>query len=288
MTAIIFGASGQDGHYLSRLLDETKIEWIGVSRSGNHFNTNIADYEEVAKLVSKYHPTYIFHLAASSVTSHSAWKENHETISTGSLNILEAAKEFSPSTRVFLAGSGLQFQNNNQPIKESDPFEPKSIYAVARIQSVYTARYYRTLGLKVYVGYLFHHDSPLRTDDHVNKKIADTAKRIAKGSRETLAIGDLSVRKEFAFAGDIVTAIWKLVNQDKVWEATIGTGKTYTIEEWVSCCFLLCGLNWKEHVESLPNFTAEYEMLVSDPSTIFSLGWRPAVSMEELAKMMMS
>src|SRR5258708_14958887 len=162
MTAIIFGANGQDGYYLSRLLEQMNIQWIGISRSGNFYRINITDYKEVSETVKKYQPEYIFHLAANSTTSHSAWKENHDTISTGSLNILEAVKEFSPSTKIFLAGSGLQFENQNNPINDSDPFAATSVYAVARIHSAYAARYYRSLGVKVYTGYLFNHDSPLR------------------------------------------------------------------------------------------------------------------------------
>jgi GDPmannose 4,6-dehydratase len=288
MTAIIFGASGQDGHYLSRLLDQMNIQWIGISRSEGYLNIDISNFEEVSRLVRRYEPHYIFHFAANSTTNHSAWKENHDTISTGSLNILEAVKQFSPSAKVFLTGSGLQFQNNNKPIKESDAFEGKSIYAVARIHSVYAARYYRTLGIKAYVGYLFTHDSPLRTDDHINKRIVDAAKRIANGSKEKLVIGDPSVQKEFGFAGDIVKGIWMLATQEQVWEATIGTGKAYTIEAWVERCFKLRGLNWKDHVEPAADFKRQYDILVSDPSTIFSLGWHPEISMEQLATMMMS
>ena len=287
MTAIVFGINGQDGQYLFRLLDQMEIECIGVTRSEGPTNVNLAAYKDVSELVDKYRPAYIFHLAANSTTQHSAWRENHDTIGTGTLNILEAVKEWSPSTRVFVTGSGLQFQNNGRPIKESDSFDAKSIYAVSRIYSVFAARYYRTLGIKTYVGYLFNHDSPLRTDEHVNKKVVDAVKRIASGEKKKLVMGDLSVKKEFGFAGDIVKAIWTLVSQDTIFEATIGTGKAYTIEAWVDYCFSISGLDWKKHVEPAEKFTRQYDMLVSDPSTIFSLGWRPETSMEELAKMMM-
>jgi len=288
MRAIIFGANGQDGQYLSRLLDQNKIEWIGISRAGGSIATNLSNYTEVSGLIDKYRPAFVFHFAANSTTNHSAWQENHDAISTGTLNILEALREFCPSTRVFITGSGLQFQNLNKPIKESDPFEGKSSYAVSRIHSVYAARYYRMMGLKTYVGYLFNHDSPLRGNEHINKKIADAARRIKQGSRETLVVGDLSVKKEFGFAGDIVKAVWTLITQDNVWEATIGTGKAYPIEAWADNCFSLCGLNWRDHVQQAENFKREYDILVSNPTTIFSLGWHPETSIEELAKMMMS
>lgn len=288
MRAIIFGVNGQDGQYLSRLLDQMNIEWVGTSRVGGPITTNLSSYADVSGLINNYRPDFVFHFAANSTTDHSAWQQNHDAISTGTLNILEAVREFSPSARVFVTGSGLQFQNNNKPIKESDPFEGKSIYAVSRIHSVYAARYYRTLGVKAYVGYLFNHDSPLRGNEHINKKVADVARRIAHGSKEKFVVGDLSVKKEFGFSGDMVKAIWTLVNQDSVWEATIGTGKAYSIETWADHCFSLCGLQWKDHVQQAVNFTRQYDILVSDPTTIFSLGWRPEISIEDLAKMMMS
>src|SRR5258706_5661682 len=129
-------------------------------------------------------PKYIFHLAANSTTSHYALFDNHIAISTGTINILEAVKQVSPDTKVFLSGSGLQFVNKNIPIKETDEFEASSAYSVARIHSVYAARYYRSLGIKVYVGYFFNHESPRRTERHISKMIAEAVKRIAKGSTE--------------------------------------------------------------------------------------------------------
>ena len=104
-------------------------------------------------------------------------------------------------------------------IDEETPFAPLSPYAVSRIHSVYAARYYRSLGIKTYVGYFFNHDNRLRLEQHVNQIIASAAKRIAAGSREMLEIGDPSVKKEYNFAGDAMEAIWILVNQIDVYEA---------------------------------------------------------------------
>jgi GDPmannose 4,6-dehydratase len=286
MTAIIWGVSGQDGYYLSCLLKQQGIKVVGVSRSGNGIQVDITRYEEVTALVKEHQPQYIFHFAAVSTTRHSAWKENHDAITTGSLHILEAVKQYSAHTKVFLSGSGLQFLNRQRPIKETDPFDASSIYAAARISSVYLGRYYRSLGIKVYIGYFFNHDSPLRSEKHINKKIIEAAKSIAAGSKEKFPIGDLHAQKEFGFAGDIVDAVWLLVQQDTVMEAVIGTGRAYSIEEWLSVCFSLAGLNWKDHVVKAEGFVPEYKILVSDPATIFSLGWKPKVSMEDLAQMM--
>ena len=288
MNALIFGANGQDGHYLSDLCRSQGITPVGVSRSGDWVRADVSDLDQVRGLIKQYTPAYIFHLAARSTTRHEALFENHETISTGTLNILESVRTLSPQARVFLAGSGLQFKNTGKPVSENDPFEASSAYAVARIQSVYAARYYRSLGVRVYVGYLFHHESPLRGPGHVSKMIALAAQRIAAGSSEPLELGDITVEKEWTFAGDVAQAMLTLVRQDSVFEAAIGSGTTYSIRDWLEQCFGIIGKDWKDHVRLKEGFVAEYPRLVSDPSTIRSLGWSPKVGFAELARMMMA
>src|SRR5258705_1133900 len=135
MKTIIFGASGQDGNYLSTLLKEKGYEVIAVSRRDNYSHTDITDFNSVADLIKLNKPDYICHLAANSTTSHDALFENQATIATGTLNILEAVNRNSPATKVFISGSGLQFRNENKPIKETDPFEARNAYSVSRIQS---------------------------------------------------------------------------------------------------------------------------------------------------------
>src|SRR5258708_1734634 len=116
MNAVIFGAAGQDGFYLTELLQQQHIEVIPVSRSGGFIHIDIADYVQVHDLIKKYQPDYIFHFAANSTTGHEAIFENHAAISTGTLNILEAVKNSSAHTRVFISGSALQFKNEQKPI----------------------------------------------------------------------------------------------------------------------------------------------------------------------------
>lgn len=286
MSALIFGANGQDGFYLSELLNKQGIKVIGISKNGDFLRVDITSYEQLAALVKQQKPEYIFHFAANSTTRHDALFENHATISTGTLNILEAVKNHSPLTKVFISGSGLQFVNLDKPITESDAFEARDPYSVSRIHSVYAARYYRTLGLQVYVGYFFNHDSPRRTERHMAKKISESARRISAGSEEQLIIGDISVVKEWTFAGDVVRGVLALVQQEDVYEANIGSGLGYSIEDWLDICFKTVQKDWKKHVIVQNDFTPEYKSLVSDSSLLFSLGWKPVVSFSQLAKMM--
>ena len=287
MTAIIFGANGQDGFYLKQLLEEQQLTVIGISRSGNFLKTDITIFEQVAAVIRQYQPQYVFHLAANSTTRHDALFENHTTISTGTLNILEAVKLYAPNCKVFISGSGLQFKNEGIQIKETDDFDPRDAYSVSRIHSVYAARYYRRLGLKVYVGYFFNHDSPLRSERHMTKKISAAVLRISAGSTEKIEIGDISVIKEYGFAGDIVQAIWTLVQQENIFEANLATGQGYSIEDWLRVCFNNIGKDWQSYVHLKNDFIPDYKILVANPALIFSLGWKPQVSFEALSILML-
>ena len=287
MKAVIIGANGQDGFYLTNLLLQKGVEVIGISRNGNFQTLDITNFEECSLFIKNEKPDFIFHLAANSTTNHNALFENHQTISTGTLNLLESIKNYAPRTKVFISGSGLQFKNNGIPIKETDLFEANDAYSVSRIQSVYAARYFRSLGLKVYVGYFFNHDSPRRSERHVTKMISQTAKRIAAGSSEKLQIGDMSVMKEWSYAGDVVEGIWLLVNQENIFEANISSGLGYSIQEWIEICFSLCKIPVEGNIVQLHNFIAGYKILVSDNSVIKSLGYGPQISFKELAKIML-
>lgn len=288
MRAIVFGAGGQDGHYLSALLTARGIHVIGISRTTGERRGDVGSRGFVDELIRVERPDYIFHLAANSTTRHDEIFENHETISTGALNILEATRRHRQDARVFIAGSAMQFLNTGDPISERSPFEASSPYAVARIQAAYAARYFRgKFGMRVYCGYLFNHDSPLRADKHVNQMIVSAVKRIANESNERLELGDLSVEKEFGFAGDVVEAIWQLVNQDETFEVVIGTGRAHSIEEWVDYCFRAVGKDWRQHVIVKHGFRPEYKRLVCDNTLLLSLGWRPKVGFEKLADMML-
>ena len=287
MTALIFGAGGQDGHYLAEACTREGIHPVTVSRNAGDVLCDVGDTSLVTALVRQHRPDYVFHLAARSTTRHDALFEHHATIAGGTLNILEAVRAHSPHARVFIAGSGVQFANDGSPIAEGAPFAATSPYAVARIQSVYAARYFRALGVNTYIGYLFHHESPRRSPSHVSMMIALAARRIAAGSAEVLTIGDAAVEKEWTFAGDVADAMLTLVRQGDVSEAVIGSGAAYSIAQWLDACFRLAGLTWSDYVRAREGFTPEYARLVSDPRTINKLGWRPKVDFTALAAMMM-
>lgn len=283
MKVIIFGINGQDGYYLKKLLTQKSYQVIGVSRStGDWIQGDVADVKLVNNLVKTHQPAFIFHFAANSTTKHDVLYENHDAIGTGTLHILEAVKQHSPHTKVFLSGSALQFKNEGKPILETDAFDPKDIYSVQRIYSVYTARYYRSLGINVYVGYFFHHDSPLRPERHLNMKIIAAAQRIKAGSDEVIEIGNPEVIKEYNHAADLMEAIWVLVNQENVFEAVIGNGKGYSILQWINICEKLLNIELKIKINTV--FKSPFNTLTCNPTTLNQLGWINKYDIMDLAQ----
>ena len=120
MKALIFGINSQDGFYLNEILKNSSVEVVGISRSaGSWLKGDVSDTDFVEGLIKSKNPDYIFHLAANSTTQHYTLFENHETISTGTLNILESVYKYSPKTKVFLSGSAMQFENKGLPIDEN-------------------------------------------------------------------------------------------------------------------------------------------------------------------------
>ena len=266
MKALIFGVNGQDGFYLSDLLNRREIEVTGVSRSNGSGQWTVGDVartEQVEALIVEHQPDYIFHLAANSTTRHDALFENHATISTGTLAILDAVDRHVPKAKVLLAGSGLQFVNEGLPLNEESPLDHSSPYVVARNSSLFAARYFRERGLKIYFAYLFNHDSPLRSNRHLNMKIAVAAARVANGSKEKLLIGDLDVEKEFNFAGDVAAAMWLLIRQDELFECVVGSGQSHAVRDWIEACFREVGLDWNDYTETDRTYASPYRRLVS-------------------------
>lgn len=281
--ALIFGSGGQDGYYLNNLLLKNGLEVITSSRKSGKCIGTVTDYLFAERIIKHYKPDFVFNFAAISNTSHDYLFDNHETITVGTLNILEAVFKHAPHCKVFLSGSGLQFENNGNPIIESDPFEARDVYSIARIHTVYAGRYYRRKGVQVYIGYFFNHDSYLRSEKHINQRIVIAAKEAAIKQLDYIEIGDISVRKEFSFAGDIMEALWLFINNNEVFELVIGSGKAYSIEYWLDLCFSYFDLNWVDYVRINPDFVSDHKTLVSNPKTIRSLGWAPKLSIEELA-----
>lgn len=286
-SAIIFGYSGQDGYYLERLLSLQGIQVTCISRTGKEgIKGDVSDINFTNQIISLIKPNYIFHLAATSKVSDEYFNTNFLSITIGTLNILECAYKYCPRSKIFITGSGLQFINNGTAIKETDLFEAGDAYSLCRIQSVYAARYYRSKGLRVYVGYLFHHDSPRRKEDHLCMYIKKSIVKILNKEIYTFNINNLSVKKEWGYAGEIVKGIYQLLLQEEFFEATIGTGLAYSVEEWLDVCFAEFDLDYRDYVVT-KDVPQSFSILYSDPTTINKIGWEHNCSIQQLAKLIL-
>ena len=288
MRVLILGSRGQDGHYLTEHCKARGDEVLGLSRTTHPLACDVGDLAQVESAVRSFAPDQVYLLAARSSTREGLYAEHQRTIVEGTRHLLSTIEQLRPQARVFVAGSALQFENHGAPIDETTLFAASSSYALARIMATWTARYFRSRGLAVRVGFLFHHESPLRPAAHIAQHVATVARRIAAGSRERLALGAPEVAREWTFAGDVARAMTRGLEQDHEDEVVIGSGEAHTLGEWAASCFLACGLDWREHTDVLSGYTPEYEKLVSNPSRLLGLGWRKAVELEELAHRMVS
>lgn len=286
-SAIIFGASGQDGQILNSILLNKKVTTHQVSRNNSPIKGDISNYDFVSQLIKNIKPDYIFHFAATSNISHEFLFENHSSISLGTINILESVKKYSMESKVFIAGSAEQFENNGEPINESSPFKANSSYSAERIYSTHISRYFREKhNVKVYLGFFFHHDSPLRSNNHLNQRIINFVKDLSLDSGVKFQIGDFNIQKEFNYSGDIMKAVWLLINQNSIYEVVIGSGQPYAISYWLELVFEKRNLDWRDWIELDNDYQKPYERLFSDPSLMKSLGWEPKTTIGELLNLM--
>ena len=287
-TVVIFGGGGQDGFYLNELLLSLDYQVIVFTHSNRNIGLplDVSDFNSVKAELIKYKPEIIFHLAAKSSTQHKYLFKNHRAIVEGALNILEVVDRLMPKSKVFIASSALIFQNKGTPIKECNELFADTAYSLARIEALHVARYFRKRGLKVYVGFLFNHESPLRPTSSVVRKVARGVLDIHYGQRKMLNVGNFNVIKEWMWAGDAVAAMMVLISQDDIFEACIGDGIGRSIHDYAIACSKVVGLSLKERIVKNPTYEPEYSILVSGSRKIKSLGWSPKSNMMDLAKKM--
>jgi GDPmannose 4,6-dehydratase len=305
-TALIVGITGQDAAYLSKLLLNKGYRVIGTSRDHQlstfpHLtrlgisgevelrSMSTHDLASVIKTVAETSPDEMYHLAGQSSVGLS-FTQPLETLHShidGITNILEAVRFTGLNCRIYNAGSGECFGTVvHSPASESDPFAPTSPYAIAKIAAYWLTKNYReSYGLHACTGILFNHESPLRPERFVTKKIIAAACRISKGSREKLVLGDLSVKRDWGWAPEYVEAMWLMLQQPVAQDYVIATGEKHSLEEFVDVTFSYLNLNWKDHVvvdESLfrPN---EIRENFGDASKAHrELGWRATLTMPKI------
>jgi GDPmannose 4,6-dehydratase len=309
-TALILGISGQDGSYLARLLLQKGYRVVGSSRDAqmsqflNLIRLNIRDqvevesaslndFRSVLQILKKVRPDEVYNLAGQSSVGLSFDQpvESFESISIGTLNLLEAIRFLEAPIKIYNAGSSECFGNTDgHPADEQTPFRPRSPYAVAKAAAFWQmANYREAYGLFACSGLLFNHESPLRPQRFVTRKIVHAACRIAEGSHETLELGNISVERDWGWAPEYVEAMWQMLQEDTPDDYVIATGETNRLEDFVESVFTVLGLNWRDHVKTSRALFRPTDILTvrANPAKAAErLGWRAGYHMRDVARMM--
>ena len=332
--ALITGVTGQDGAYLAELLLEKGYEVHGIKRRASMFNTDridplykdqhednvkfflhygdMTDSTNLIRIIQQVQPDEIYNLAAQSHVQVSfdtpEYTANADAL--GTLRILEAIRllGMEKKTRFYQAStSELYGLVQETPQKETTPFYPRSPYAAAKLYGYWiTVNYREAYGMYACNGILFNHESPLRGETFVTRKITRAVARIKLGLQEKLYLGNLDAKRDWGFAKDYVEAMWLMLQQDKPEDFVIATGKTQQVRDFVDLAFREVGIEiiWQGSgieekgldkasgrvlVEVDPRYfrPTEVDLLLGDATKAKKkLGWESKTTLQELVTMM--
>lgn len=332
--ALITGITGQDGAYLAELLLEKGYIVHGVKRRTSMFNTDridhlykdqheqdvrfflhygdMTDSTNLIRIIQQVQPDEVYNLAAQSHVQVSfdtpEYTANSDAL--GTLRLLEAIRilGLTKKTRFYQAStSELYGLVQETPQKETTPFYPRSPYAAAKLYGYWiTVNYREAYGVFACNGILFNHESPIRGETFVTRKITRAVARIKLGLQQKLYLGNLDAKRDWGYAKDYVEAMWLILQQDKAEDFVIATGQTIPVRAFVQKAFKEIGVDveWKGSgldekgidkktgqvlVEVDPRYfrPTEVDLLIGDPSKAKSkLGWEPKTSLSKLVAMM--
>ena len=332
--ALITGVTGQDGSYLAELLLEKGYEVHGIKRRASSFNTSridhlyqdpheknvrfklhygdMTDATNLIRIVQEVQPDEIYNLAAQShvMVSFKTPEYTANADSLGTLRLLEAIRllGLEKTCRFYQASTSELFGKVVEtPQTEETPFYPRSPYGVAKLYAFWIVKNYReSYGIHASNGILFNHESPVRGETFVTRKITRAAAAIAKGSEETLFLGNLNARRDWGHAKDFVEGMWRMLQQDTPDDFVLATGVQASVRDFTQLAFKeagidlvwggeadnekgICSKSGKVLVEIDPRYyrPAEVDTLVGDASKAERvLGWKAKTSWQELCREM--
>ena len=315
--AFITGITGQDGSYLAELLLSKDYEVHGLVRRSSSFNTSridhiysdphepdarlflhfgdLTDGQNITNLVLDVEPDEIYNLGAQSHVRVSFDQPVYtlNTVGTGALNVLDAARQLNRSkdVRVYQASSSEMFGAVvESPQTEQTPFRPQSPYACAKVFAFHqTVSYRNAYDLFACNGILFNHESPRRGETFVTRKITRAATRIKLGLQEKLYLGNLDARRDWGYAKDYVEGMWLILQHHEPDDFILATGESHSIRGFLDLAFQHLELDWRQYVELDERYLrpTEVDRLLGDYSKARTLlGWSPATSLGELAGIM--
>ena len=305
--SVIVGCAGQDGTILHQFLSGKKHELIGISRDRITYSAcvagidkiDIANTDEVYRLVDSLKPHEIYHLAA--VHSSSEWKDapidnaelyrsSHSVNVLSLVNFLEAIRKYSPETRLFYAASSHVFGNEAGDLQdESTPINPNSIYGITKAAGLFACRFYRNeYRIFASTGILYNHESSLRQEQFISKKIIRGAVDVKKGKKAKLALGDLDAEIDWGYAPDYVVAMYRILDSSAPGDFIIATGQKHTVRDFVEVAFGYLGLDWRSYVERDPSIIIKSRIcLVGNPAKLMNVtGWKPSVGFDQMVRLL--
>ena len=333
--ALITGVTGQDGSYLSEFLLNKKYEVHGIKRRSSSFNTDridhlyqdphekdrnfilhhgdLSDSMSLVRVIQEIEPDEIYNLGAQShvAVSFESPEYTADTVGLGALRILEAIRilGLQKKTRYYQASSSELYGKVQEiPQKETTPFYPRSPYAAAKLYAYWiTINYREAYGIYACNGILFNHESPVRGETFVTRKITRALARISLGMQKTLFLGNLDAKRDWGHAKDFVEMQWLMLQQDKPDDFVIATGLEYSVRDFINISYEYLGkkvrwegsgINEKGYdsetnalivaVDSLYFRPTEVDALLGDPSKARQkLGWSPKTSLEDMVNEMM-
>lgn len=303
--ALICGISGQDGAYIAKLLLNKGYEVFGGSRDSQMspfknlstlnikqdvklISININDFRSVLQTIIKIKPDEIYNLAGQSSVGLSFEQpvETLESISIGTLNILESIRFANLPIKFYNAGSSECFGDTGLiAADEKTLFQPRSPYAVAKSTAFWLVNNYReSYNIYASTGILFNHESPLRPNRFVTKKIITSACRIYKGSNEKLYLGNIDISRDWGWASEYVEAMWLMLQNEVPNDYVIATGVSRTLEEFIDITFKFLNLNYKDYVLVDDNLLRPTDLKIgrANPNKAFiDLGWKAKYMLED-------
>jgi len=314
MKAFITGITGQDGYYLTQHLLNSDYEVHGTIRRSSSFNTAridelISEYSEngqlklyysdlldsssLNNLVKAIEPDEIYNLAAQSHVAVSFKNPLYttQTSTIGPLTLLESVKNSEKEIKYYQASSSEMFGGvDSEILSEKSQFNPKSPYAVGKVFAHEMTKVYReSYGLFCVNGILFNHESPVRGETFVTRKITRAVGRIFHKTQKNLTLGNMEAKRDWGFAGDYVKGMKLMLSHDTPDDWVLATGETHTVKEFVEIAFGEVGLNWEDYVLTSEKYHRPNEVnhLLGDPTKAKSeLNWKPEVDFKELVKLM--
>jgi GDPmannose 4,6-dehydratase len=306
--ALVIGAGGQDGSYLSELLAEKGYEVTGIVRRDPEEVPNLtlvrdrirlvqADLEEpgrIAREIVELQPDEIYNFASVSFGP-DAWRDPIATAELGAVavcRLLEAIRERGREARFFQASSAWVFgRPEATPQDEGTPFAPVEPYGAAKAYATFIVRAYReSHGLFACSGIFYNHESPRRSERFVTRKITRAAAAIKLGLERELVLGDMDVVRDWGYAADYVEAAWLMLQPEQPGDYVVATGEGHTVREFAELAFQAVGLDWSEYVRHDPALVragSQVADLIGDASAAREqLGWSPSVGLRELVELM--